>query len=855
MTCTQGFHAIGKFSSYLYPLTVCPYKRLTSTSKNSGEYAYVDNCLDGGAGCTGDSATTGCRLCSIYGGGQYPNWFPECPPCICDVFGIVDENSICKGPSAEDADRVAARDAREAARESDAAPVAASAAGPATGPAAAPSPEESDETPAPEENDDTPSSPEVPEETEEEHEAEEEEAPITETPASPDGSDLPPTIDPFPATCSFSGSQYNPATDTCGSGTHISQLTKVDLGHGYWAYANAGGHKLIPIEEGGSAGSTVSSGSSLATILGACTDKDNCRAIATDERQTSWMKTSECMSPCFRTYGNWYMAFSDKSPGPFNPDRAETEEEHEAEEEEAPISETPASPDGSDLPPTIDPFPATCSFSGSQYNPATDTCGSGTHISQLTKVDLGHGYWAYANAGGHKLIPIEEGGSAGSTVSSGSSLATILGACTDKDNCRAIATDERQTSWMKTSECMSPCFRTYGNWYMAFSDKSPGPFNPDRPTPVRPADVCPSLASDPTGASTAASTITDACLQATWKEAGCTELGTVYPRDGYSSGVNGPNWWTQDDGARTYAGIKSDMQSYFTNPERKHLCFGYPDVTTDCPFLAHDLTDESVSASDVGLACLRATWQSMGCTVSGTTWPQNTGGWWNDDNGAGTYAGIKADMRVYTNPDRETACYGPAAIDTEMTKSEFTGCSGRNELGVKSNEVTAYECVTQCAANPECVSVEMKVDSAGSPPELYPHSTQKVALCYSSTSCTNHKAEHEPRAYEGYTMFYRTPTSNLAGYHVNHKINNSCQNRNEIALYNGDRAVTLAQCAAACDADDECVSIEIREETPENVDPESSMLLGTCNLSKTCDRVQAAKEATDNEPWYLYLKA
>ena len=703
VTCTQGFHAIGKFSSYLYPLTVCPYKRLTSTSKNSGEYAYVDNCLDGGAGCTGDSATTGCRLCSIYGGGQYPNWFPECPPCICDVFGIVDENSICKGPSAEDADRVAARaariaarDAREAARESDAAPVAASAAGPATGPAAAPSPEESDETPAPEENDDTPSSPEVPE---------------------------------------------------------------------------------------------------------------------------------------------------------------ETEEEHEAEEEEAPISETPASPDGSDLPPTIDPFPATCSFSGSQYNPATDTCGSGTHISQLTKVDLGHGYWAYANAGGHKLIPIEEGGSAGSTVSSGSSLATILGACTDKDNCRAIATDERQTSWMKTSECMSPCFRTYGNWYMAFSDKSPGPFNPDRPTPVRPADVCPSLASDPTGASTAASTITDACLQATWKEAGCTELGTVYPRDGYSSGVNGPNWWTQDDGARTYAGIKSDMQSYFTNPERKHLCFGYPDVTTDCPFLAHDLTDESVSASDVGLACLRATWQSMGCTVSGTTWPQNTGGWWNDDNGAGTYAGIKADMRVYTNPDRETACYGPAAIDTEMTKSEFTGCSGRNELGVKSNEVTAYECVTQCAANPECVSVEMKVDSAGSPPELYPHSTQKVALCYSSTSCTNHKAEHEPRAYEGYTMFYRTPTSNLAGYHVNHKINNSCQNRNEIALYNGDRAVTLAQCAAACDADDECVSIEIREETPENVDPESSMLLGTCNLSKTCDRVQAAKEATDNEPWYLYLKA
>jgi hypothetical protein len=33
---------------------------------------------------------------------------------------------------------------------------------------------------------------------------------------------------------------------------------------------------------------------------------------------------------------------------------------------------------------------------------------------------------------------------------------------------------------MKTSECMSPCFRTYVNWYMAFNDESPGPFNPDR---------------------------------------------------------------------------------------------------------------------------------------------------------------------------------------------------------------------------------------------------------------------------------------------------------------------------------------------------------------------------------------
>ena len=252
------------------------------------------------------------------------------------------------------------------------------------------------------------------------------------------------------------------------------------MGQGYWAFADASGHKMIPTDEGGSAGQTVPYGSSLSTILGACTSKDGCRAIATDERQTSWMKTTECMSPCFRRYVNWYMAFNDESPGPFNPDRAETEEEHEAEEEEAPVTETEASPDGSDLPATIDPFPASCSFSRSRYNPATDTCGSGTHISQLTKVDLGQGYWAFADASGHKMIPTDEGGSAGQTVPYGSSLSTILGACTSKDGCRAIATDERQTSWMKTTECMSPCFRRYVNWYMAFNDESPGPFNPDR---------------------------------------------------------------------------------------------------------------------------------------------------------------------------------------------------------------------------------------------------------------------------------------------------------------------------------------------------------------------------------------
>jgi len=92
------------------------------------------------------------------------------------------------------------------------------------------------------------------------------------------------------------------------------------LGQGYWAFADATGHKLIPIDEGGSAGGTVPYGSSLTTILGACTAKDGCRAIATDEPADQLDEEhSECMSPCFRTYVNWYMAFNDESPGPFNP--------------------------------------------------------------------------------------------------------------------------------------------------------------------------------------------------------------------------------------------------------------------------------------------------------------------------------------------------------------------------------------------------------------------------------------------------------------------------------------------------------------------------------------------------------
>jgi hypothetical protein len=66
-----------------------------------GEYAYVDNCLDGGAGCMADSDVTGCRLCTIYKPGP-PTWFPQCPKCVCSAFGVTEEDTICEPPSPEE---------------------------------------------------------------------------------------------------------------------------------------------------------------------------------------------------------------------------------------------------------------------------------------------------------------------------------------------------------------------------------------------------------------------------------------------------------------------------------------------------------------------------------------------------------------------------------------------------------------------------------------------------------------------------------------------------------------------------------------------------------------------------------
>jgi hypothetical protein len=66
-----------------------------------GEYAYVDNCLDGGAGCMVDSDQSGCRLCTIEEPGP-PTWFPPCPRCVCSAFGVTDEGTMCEPPSPEE---------------------------------------------------------------------------------------------------------------------------------------------------------------------------------------------------------------------------------------------------------------------------------------------------------------------------------------------------------------------------------------------------------------------------------------------------------------------------------------------------------------------------------------------------------------------------------------------------------------------------------------------------------------------------------------------------------------------------------------------------------------------------------
>ena len=79
----------------------CDAEICTMGDHDIGEYAYVDNCLDGGAGCMVDSDVTGCRLCTINEPAP-PTWFPLCPKCVCSAFGNTDEGTMCEPPTPEE---------------------------------------------------------------------------------------------------------------------------------------------------------------------------------------------------------------------------------------------------------------------------------------------------------------------------------------------------------------------------------------------------------------------------------------------------------------------------------------------------------------------------------------------------------------------------------------------------------------------------------------------------------------------------------------------------------------------------------------------------------------------------------
>ena len=91
----------------------CDAEICTMGDHDIGEYAYVDNCLDGGAGCMVDSDVTGCRLCTINEPGP-PTWFPLCPKCVCSAFGNTDEGTMCEPPTPEERRR---REKRRAKRK------------------------------------------------------------------------------------------------------------------------------------------------------------------------------------------------------------------------------------------------------------------------------------------------------------------------------------------------------------------------------------------------------------------------------------------------------------------------------------------------------------------------------------------------------------------------------------------------------------------------------------------------------------------------------------------------------------------------------------------------------------------
>jgi hypothetical protein len=185
----------------------------------------------------------------------------------------------------------------------------------------------------------------------------------------------------------------------------------------------------------------------------------------------------------------------------------------------------------------------------------------------------------------------------------------------------------------------------------------------------------------------------------------------------------------------------------------------------------------------------------------------------------------------------------------------YTGCSNRNELGMFYDSMTAHACAAACTSDPECVSVEMRVPTPGTDLDPDPSSRVHLASCAMSSTCTDFRASREKSTSADYTFWYKTPASDVPGYNVNHVENDSCVRRNELEQLVG--TATLAECAAACDADTRCVSFEVREEDAAKVTYGSLAKLARCNLSSTCDNAQARSEGNGgmDRPWYLFHKA
>ena len=181
----------------------------------------------------------------------------------------------------------------------------------------------------------------------------------------------------------------------------------------------------------------------------------------------------------------------------------------------------------------------------------------------------------------------------------------------------------------------------------------------------------------------------------------------------------------------------------------------------------------------------------------------------------------------------------------------YNGCFQRDEIGVFEDRMTADQCAKACADDPLCVSAEMQVSRRRTFPD--PNSSEKLERCALSSTCTNFRAEKENRKDTTVNSFwYKSATSNVPGYNVNHKVNNSCHSRNDLGKYYHSK--TLKECIEMCDSDSRCVSAEIHENDGGKVNLRDTGKLHMCHLSSTCDNAQASSEKTDNDGWYLYHK-